>query len=273
MTLIAMSDQEGYVFGSASGLARICALPVELVIRVMKKLSSPDPFSSDLLDRPSNEGRRIEEVGGGWRLINYEHYRELKDADEQRQLARERKRKQRKRDSHNESVTSSDGKGQVTVGHVQSHNVTPSEAETEAKTEPLKNKRERERFAPPSLEDVREYGKEIPGLAVEAFFDYYASKGWIVGKSPMKDWRAAARRWRRSDAESGKLPTPQATRRDDEAATRADKDAAQQRKVALEMKKVTEFREEYLRLKETDPEAAKTFREESLKALREEFGS
>jgi hypothetical protein len=29
----------------------------------------------------------------------------------------------------------------------------------------------------------------------QKFFDFYQSKGWVVGKAPMKDWKAAARRW------------------------------------------------------------------------------
>ena len=34
-------------------------------------------------------------------------------------------------------------------------------------------------------------------IAVHAkdFYDYYESKGWVVGKAPMKDWQASARRW------------------------------------------------------------------------------
>jgi hypothetical protein len=28
-----------------------------------------------------------------------------------------------------------------------------------------------------------------------SFVDYYESKGWLVGKSPMRNWQAAARRW------------------------------------------------------------------------------
>jgi hypothetical protein len=28
-----------------------------------------------------------------------------------------------------------------------------------------------------------------------SFVDYYESKGWLVGKTPMKNWQAAARRW------------------------------------------------------------------------------
>lgn len=37
----------------------------------------------------------------------------------------------------------------------------------------------------------------------ESFVDFYASKGWKVGKAPMKDWRAAARRWIRDKGGQG----------------------------------------------------------------------
>jgi hypothetical protein len=52
------------------------------------------------------------------------------------------------------------------------------------------------RFRAPSPDEVRSYASE-KGLAVDAerFCDFYASKGWKVGKSPMKDWQAAARNW------------------------------------------------------------------------------
>ena len=35
------------------------------------------------------------------------------------------------------------------------------------------------------------------------FVDFYASKGWRVGKEPMKDWEAAVRTWERRDNRSG----------------------------------------------------------------------
>lgn len=34
----------------------------------------------------------------------------------------------------------------------------------------------------------------------QSFFDFYQSKGWVVGKAPMKDWKAAARRWVKENA-------------------------------------------------------------------------
>lgn len=56
--------------------------------------------------------------------------------------------------------------------------------------------RERKRFVPPTVEKVREYCAERKnGIDAEAFVSFYASKGWVVGKSPMKDWQAAVRTW------------------------------------------------------------------------------
>lgn len=44
----------------------------------------------------------------------------------------------------------------------------------------------------------------------EPFYDFYQSKGWKVGKAPMKDWKAAARNWCRriSGDKSGDTPPP-----------------------------------------------------------------
>lgn len=58
-------------------------------------------------------------------------------------------------------------------------------------------KEEREsRFAPPSPLEVTSYFEELQHpLEAERFTDYYTSNGWRVGRSKMKDWRAAARGW------------------------------------------------------------------------------
>lgn len=60
----------------------------------------------------------------------------------------------------------------------------------------------RTKFTPPSLEEVQAYCTER-GNTVDAqrFVDYYASKGWVIGKSPMKDWKAAVRNWERRERE------------------------------------------------------------------------
>lgn len=60
------------------------------------------------------------------------------------------------------------------------------------------------KMTPPTTDEVRAYCRE-KGLSVdpERFCDYYASKGWKVGSTPMKDWKAAVRNWaRRSEDQS-----------------------------------------------------------------------
>ena len=53
------------------------------------------------------------------------------------------------------------------------------------------------RFTPPTIDELRAYAdeKHYTNFNAEAFEAYYASKGWVVGKSPMKDWKAAVRGW------------------------------------------------------------------------------
>lgn len=56
------------------------------------------------------------------------------------------------------------------------------------------------RFAPPDLAEVAAYCRERENCVdPQRFVDFYASKGWMVGKSPMKDWRAAVRNWERGE--------------------------------------------------------------------------
>lgn len=67
------------------------------------------------------------------------------------------------------------------------------------------NKEKEKRFIPPTVEEVRAYAHEyslskgLPDIDPEGFIDFYASKGWIVGKTKMKDWKAAVRNWFRRD--------------------------------------------------------------------------
>lgn len=59
----------------------------------------------------------------------------------------------------------------------------------------------RTHFVPPTLDEVTAYVRERGSkVDPQGFIDFYASKGWLVGKTPMKDWRAACRnaeKWER----------------------------------------------------------------------------
>lgn len=54
----------------------------------------------------------------------------------------------------------------------------------------------RSKFQKPSIEEIRRYCTErMLDVDAEQFFNFYESKGWKVGKSPMVSWRAAIATW------------------------------------------------------------------------------
>jgi hypothetical protein len=60
------------------------------------------------------------------------------------------------------------------------------------------------KFVKPDIDDVAEYFGELNAIDPESFFDFYESKGWLVGKVSMKNWQASARKWIRENAANGK---------------------------------------------------------------------
>ena len=54
-------------------------------------------------------------------------------------------------------------------------------------------------FIKPTLEEVKQYCEERSnGIDAEYFIDFYESKGWNIGKTKMKDWKATIRTWERN---------------------------------------------------------------------------
>lgn len=57
----------------------------------------------------------------------------------------------------------------------------------------------KKRFKKPTPEQVEEYASSIDfETNGETFCNYYKSKGWMIGKSPMKDWKAAVVTWKKN---------------------------------------------------------------------------
>lgn len=59
---------------------------------------------------------------------------------------------------------------------------------------------ERTGFSPPSVEQVARFCKQ-QGLQIdeEYFVNYYAARGWYLGNAPMRDWKAAAKAWAKTE--------------------------------------------------------------------------
>lgn len=62
------------------------------------------------------------------------------------------------------------------------------------------NTRTREKkFLIPSIEEIKNYCDERKNLIdAEKFYNHYTSNGWCVGKTKMKDWKAAIRTWEKN---------------------------------------------------------------------------
>lgn len=191
ITMLAIADKNGEVAGSVPGIARIAAVSVDDTRTAIGKFLSPDPDSRTKDD----QGRRIEEIDGGWRLLNHRKYREMASKDEVKESEAKRKaawREQQKRNGKCPEMSRNVPDMSQDVPKI-SH-IADTEADAYSKEE--KNKR-RVAFHAPSLSEVEEYGKTLnpPFHKGPQFIDFYESNGWKVGKNPMKDWKAAVRTW------------------------------------------------------------------------------
>jgi hypothetical protein len=71
------------------------------------------------------------------------------------------------------------------------------------------------RFIPPSVDEVKAYCIERGNkIDPQYFVDFYASKGWKVGKEKMKDWKASVRTWEKRNAEQRKANSRDAIKTD-----------------------------------------------------------
>lgn len=63
-------------------------------------------------------------------------------------------------------------------------------------------------FKPPLLDEVKQYCLERGNsVNAETFIDFYESKGWMVGKNKMRDWKAAVRTWEKNRTPKAKQST------------------------------------------------------------------
>lgn len=60
-------------------------------------------------------------------------------------------------------------------------------------------KEDNKKFMPPTVGAVSEYCLERNNnIDPEQFVNYYESKGWMIGRNKMKDWKAAVRTWEKN---------------------------------------------------------------------------
>jgi len=127
ITMLAMADRRGRIWASVPGLANRARVTVEHCEEALARLSQPDKYSRT----PDNDGRRIEPIDGGWRLLNYDKYREMRDVE----TTREAKRNYINRKRHADDTTENVDKPHLHPSTVDQCRTLSNQAEAEAEAE------------------------------------------------------------------------------------------------------------------------------------------
>lgn len=93
ITMLAMKDRRGYVGASVPGLAKRAGVTLSECEAALAKFMAPDPYSRT----KANDGRRIEEVAGGWVILNHSLYRDKMSPEDRREYQRVKQAEYRKR--------------------------------------------------------------------------------------------------------------------------------------------------------------------------------
>jgi hypothetical protein len=126
ITMLAMSDKHGEVHAAVPGLARMAGKSVEETEDALRRFQEPDRHSRT----PDFEGRRIEKISGGWRLLNHGKYRALLSADERREYFRKKKAEYRAK-KKTDGDTTDPGLSENVLDIPQCPHIAEAEAEAE----------------------------------------------------------------------------------------------------------------------------------------------
>lgn len=128
-----------------------------------------------------------------WRIHNYirkDTYNETKYKEEKATLALDENNSYTSRGRLVDGTLTQDRLGKDSIVDLNNTNSL-------SKKENISNtKKGTHKFVPPTLEDVKAYCQERNnGVDPNKWYDHYLAVGWKVGKNPMKDWKAAVRKW------------------------------------------------------------------------------
>jgi len=116
--LVILADKYGTVDMTPEAIARLTTIPLEHVRVGLAALEQPDPESRT----PDEDGRRIVRLSAGrvwgWRIVNYEHYRTIRSAEERREYHKAywHIRKERTQQTQHDSTNSTNSSKQDAVG-------------------------------------------------------------------------------------------------------------------------------------------------------------
>jgi hypothetical protein len=212
ITMLAKADQRGCVYASIPGLAKLAAVTVDECEAALARFKAPDRYSRT----PDYEGRRIENIDGGWRLLNYAKYRAMRGADDRREYQADWVRANRKEKRARNVDTAS-----TNVDRCRQSRPVSTQAEAEADTERVDacastlaltapgganspaSTRKRKRIPSPAPESIEisaamaqwaQHELRLPEDVVDRETEKFLNRNRSEGKQYV-DWVAAWRNW------------------------------------------------------------------------------
>ena len=146
-----------------------------------------------------HDGKKLLPVEGTsflYFVVTHDTYRNMKSNEDLRAYNREAKARSRAKSSGVKPYVKRSSEMSIQAeAEAEAEAETETEAETERK-KPRKSHRRSAPFAPPTVDEVRTFAEErgMAGFDADLFVESYGAKGWMIGKSPMKDWKLAAQR-------------------------------------------------------------------------------
>ena len=111
----------------------------------------------------------------------------------------------------NEQNITNDNKCYQTITNITdsvSVSVSDSVSDSDNDSDLKKENTKRKVFTKPTVEEVKAYCAERKNnVNPDKFIDFYESKGWLIGKNPMKDWRACVRTWEKGGSSPPNKPS------------------------------------------------------------------
>jgi hypothetical protein len=201
ITMLALAEANGIVEGSPKGLAHQARVSVKECLTALEILKSPDPYSRSKND----EGRRIEEVDGGWRIVNHRAYRlKAKSRAEYYRKWRQQQAEEQKGFSPTPPI--------------------PKETQTHTQTQTVQQRATRATVAQ-QLREGEGYTIDqvkaacvlvgIPEEQAQNYYDHYSSQGWKKANGQqitelrthmVRLWDAGKRCWKIDLGPNGQAP-------------------------------------------------------------------
>ena len=191
MDLLILADSDGDVDMTVEAIARRTNVPISEVTRYIAELQEPDPTSRSKV----SDGRRLVPLDSardwGWRIVNYGHYRRIKDEEARRSYFRDAQRRYRARQKAVKDVM-------LTEDNATRQMLTPASASASSSALGKRDLKGEGKARPINEKAVIDYCLSLSLVSAdgEYFWSKWEGSGYRNGPRAIRDWRATIRSWK-----------------------------------------------------------------------------